>query len=71
MCGPDGKFKSVFREQKREMNRDLEEMVAKLGDRGEGFASATQVLEYVVMKGWVTEAQLEGIDASLLSVAED
>ena len=33
-----------------------------LGDRGEGFESATQVLEYVCEKGWVTEAQLKEFD---------
>jgi len=69
--GPKGKFKSVFREQKRELNREVEELCRLLVDRGEGFESATQVLEFVVAKGWVTEAQLEGFDSSFLSTADD
>ena len=60
--GPAGTFSSVFREQKRELNREVEELARMLGDRGEGFESATQVLEYVCEKGWVTEAQLKEFD---------
>jgi len=62
--GPKGKFKSVFRDQKRELNREVEELARMLSDRGEGFESATQVLEFVVAKGWVTETQLEDFDSS-------
>jgi len=69
--GPEGKFKSVFRDQKRELNREIEELARMLADRGEGFESATQVLEFVVMKGWVTESQLEGCDTSFFDNADD